>query len=803
MKYLLISEKPSLMREVQKVYSRSKFSKNNDVDFIPLHGHVCTLEEPQGYDKKYEQWNVEDLPILPERDFGGYKHIAVDKELTKEIKKKIKEGKYDGLINCTDPEREGQNIFYSLYDFLGLKLPVLRFWVEDLTEDKLIKSWDSMVDDLKDKKMSNLTSAALLRAQADWDIGMNGSRALRIAVGRVMSATLCILAKREEEIKNFVPETTYNIFANYREGFSGKYIPNKDKEETGGAFKKKEDAEKFIKEILTSDQAIIDKYESKTVKENAPLLYSTSELQADANKNFGYTANQTLEIVESLYNAPLAILTYPRTDSNYITKAMAKEDFGKILKACVEVPELSDINYSYDSTKYMKSRYVDDSKVEAHAAITLTGKSFNFNNLKTEQQNILTLVAKRCLATVMDSAEYIDTSIEALVKEKHLFKTKEKILVKPGFLTLYGKDVESGTDFSKLKEGYKLGVNEFIVKDTTTTPPSRYNDGTLLRAMVNVGNTIEDEELRNVLKGTGSKDQGGIGTPATRAAIIDKLCIDRKNGDKKEPWVKRKGKSFVVTDFGMKIANIVGQYSIGSAVLTAEWEKKLGDIAKGTFDPKVFRKELDQYIIEEVEKMKGNRQSSSSSKSSAMTLDDVTCPHCGGKIKVTDRFYLCENYGKEDDKCKFIIKTMQNEAKIKEEDIKDLCNGKETRTMKMKSKDGKKAYSVKLKASKETGKIDFVFDNTAPSGTATKLVHSQDGGQVVKKEGQFGVYYECTKCKARVSEKYREHKFTQKELKGLYNGEKIGKIEDFKSKEGKIFPAFASLEDGKIKLNFN
>lgn len=793
MKYLLISEKPSLMMEVKKVFNKSNFSKYNTVDFIPLHGHCCKLVDPSSYDKKYDNWNKDDLPILPARDYKGYNYIPIENELVDNIKKQIKENNYDGLINCTDPEREGQNIFYSLYQYLKLKLPVLRFWTNDLTEEKLIKAWDSMKDDIKDEDLKNLTLAALLRAQADWDIGMNCSRALGIATGRVMSATLnSILAKREKEIANFKPKDSFDIIAKYKDGFDGKYI-DLDKEGNGGVFENEKDAIDFIKKKLIKNEGVIGKCENKKVKQAAPLLYSTAELQADANIKYGYTATETLDIVEKLYNDPNKILTYPRTDCSWISKAQVNEDLEAILDACQCVPELKGISYKLNKETYKKSKYVDDSKVEVHSAITLTGKHFDFDKFSEKEKNIISLVAKRCFATVLPEAEYVDTSIDVVVMDSYIFKTRQKILINPNYLSIYNFEAESGIDFSKLSIGDKLLIKEYEVKKQTTTCPRRYNDASLLKAMVNVGNTLDDKELAKVLRGNGSKDQGGIGTPATRAAIIDKLCQERKAGkDKKEAWVIRKGKMFYVTEFGMKTAAIFDNYTVGSAILTAEWEKKLGDVAKGILNAREFRSQLDDYIISEVNNMKKNSIASYSGSKNVKNTN-LKCPFCGEDINESDLYYYCLKYKPNSTRtkndCGFILaKNTKDKVSISIDELEKLINGECIGPYKFKSSKGNE-FEAKLYLDLENKKTAFEFINNDNNVTSNKKDN-------ILMQGKFGPYY-ATKF-GNISQNYFGHKITLKELKSLIAGDEL--IWEMKSQAGKTYKAKYKLDKNSNKI---
>lgn len=717
--YLLISEKPSLMRLVKSAYEKCDVHDDIDVDFMALHGHCCTLAPPQYYDKKYEKWEMADLPIVP----ATWKHVPVEKELVNDIKKQLKSKKYDGLINCTDAEREGQNIFYSLYDYLGLKLPVLRFWANDLTELKLIEAWHNLKDDQHDTFLVNLTNEALLRAEFDWLVGMNFSRVVSIAnyraipIGRVMTVVLAMLAKREDEINNFVPTETYDVIANYKVGFDGKYKP--DDENKSGAFKTREEAEAFLNTL--SKKASVKEAKFEQVKKKAPLLYSLGDLQNDANKTYGYTLHESLEIIQGLYEKK--ILSYPRTDSNYLTTGEAKR-MREILNAVALLPNI-DINVSEKAINdYAKSAYVDDKKVQAHYAIVFTGEKFKYDSLNSKERNILTLVARRIVATMMPVSVIEKSKIVCEIgDDKHRFVSTDSKLIDAGWQTLYGKQNEPESILHKAYRGDVLDVVDYDVRTVTSVCPLRYTDASINKAMINVGTTLSDKELAAVLKGTGSKDQGGIGTPATRSQIIEKLLVDRKNGKTStEPWVVRKNKAFCVTDSGMSVAKALNDYSVSSAILTAQWEKKLKDVENGDLSPKDFETDMLEYITSECENLKtasigGRAKSAERSTPVTNYLDKAICPVCGRRVKKTAKYYLCENYKADEYPCTFILGQEISGAKLNDKDVIDMCNGKQSRTRQFLSKNGKH-FTATL--SFEGGKVQFNFVNKPQNKVSRK-----------------------------------------------------------------------------------
>lgn len=759
MRYLLISEKPSLMRAVRDAFYKADL--NFSVDFIPLHGHCCSLCGPEDYDSKFKKWDMKDLPIIP----SNFKHKPVEAELVEKVKALIDNNHYDGLINCTDAEREGQNIFYSLYKYLKLDLPVKRFWASDLTEPKLIEAWHNLRDDQNEPFLKNLTESSLDRAIMDWLVGMNFSRAVSLAtnsnipIGRVMTVVLSILSKRELEIKNFKPTKTYELVVDYKEGFSGKFKHD--------PFTRKEECEDLTKTI--KPKLVVSKAENKVITSKAPLLFSLGDLQNEANKTFGYTLNETLAIAQSLYEAQ--ITSYPRVDSQYLSTGEAKR-MPVIIEACKIIPSLSNIEIVEDKVNnYVKSKYTDDSKIKGHYAIVLTGKKFEWDKLSQKQQNVLTLIAKRILATCMEDAKNYEINITAQSDDKE-FVTRENVLAYAGYKALYGEKVKNAS-LDKIKQGQELNLQKAYVKEVISTCPARYNDASINKAMINVGNTIEDKELASALEGK-TKDQGGIGTPATRAGIIEKLLDPKRN------WVKRKGKNFEVTDNGLRVYDIVKNYKVSSPILTAEWESKLKRIEDGEMESEELLNQVKEFVKEEVIKFAQEKSNS----------PVFICPVCGGSLKESPKFFYCSHYKES---CSFIIPKDYYETQISLEDLKNLLEGNSIGPRKFKSKEGK-IYEAKLRLT--DGKIERFFDK---KDDVTSIICSC-GQKISKLNGPYGDYYKCKSCGKITNEKFLGHKLTSKELSNLFAGKTVS-IKKLTSKKGKTFGAKIVFKDNKLSID--
>lgn len=671
-KALLLAEKPSLMREVKKVYENNKSRFSDEIDFQTFAGHTMTLKMPGEINPIWEKWNLNTLPIIP--DNIEYKVDPAKKKMYNEIKKQIKEGGYDYIINCCDPGREGQAICHTFLRSINCKLPVKRMWHLDLTEEKLLDAMLNLRDDLNEPALYNMTEASILRAKFDWLIGMNFSPAytLRanigkaIGIGRVMTPTLAILVNRELEIKNFVPKDYYQIEANFGE-YTGTYFKVVDKKENS-RIDTKEEVESIIKSLsLNINDSKIIKTEKKKISKNAPALYNLSSIQADASRMFGYTPKKTLELVQSLYEKKL--VSYPRTNSEHLTTAMTK-DFSKMLACLRAVPELGEhVNMVLANTDRLSKvaankAYVDNSKVTDHYAITPTGNSADLSILSMDEGNIYTIIAKRFLAIFMDP-QITERSVIITENNSNKFKTNGVILIDKGFTTLYGTNVNDKT-LPKLSEGDLVTLLSTTTTSKKTSPPSRFTDASLIETMVDIAKLVEDKDLKDVMK-----ESKGIGTEATRADIIEKLV--------KNQYINRSGKGktkqFHATDLGISIIEGLRGQEIILPELTAEWESKLLEIENCNYSPKDFYTEMIDYIKVKTEEMKN--MTVNIKNNSRATVG--RCPNCKTHdLAETIKSFRCLGYNDEENKCNFTIWKESNyykDKKIGEKEVKALLNG--------------------------------------------------------------------------------------------------------------------------------
>lgn len=793
MRALLIAEKPSVMKELQAVYN--KHGHKDKIEFKTFAGHTMTLKEPQDYNKDWEKWDLKVLPMIPST--FQYKPTKDKYAMYKDIKETIEVGDYDYIINACDPGREGQHIFFSFYDSLNAKIPVKRLWNRDLTEPELKRALDNLRDE-NEESLKNMTIASKYRAYFDWLIGLNGTRAVtlvankKINVGRVMTPVLKLLVDRELELKHFVPKDFWEIEADFSK-YKGIYFDHENENET--KFLDKAKAEALMKRF--GKQGTVVAVNKKKETKNAPPLHSLQELSNEANRVYGYTMAETLKIAQELYEKK--ILSYPRTDSQYVTSAIAK-DFSKFLKSVACVPELATkakevmINSTVLASVSKNKKYVDDKKVTDHYAIIPTGVQVDLSKLSAKEQNIFKLVSKRFLAIFMPPMVSNKTNI-VTDSNGYLFNTNGSVLVDLGYMSLYSYKSNDNI-LPDVKKGEVFDVKAVNLIAKKTTPPARYNDETLGRAMENAGRFVEDEELSDVLKKT-----KGLGTPATRGSVVEKLVYLK--------MIERKKKSFFATDFGISIIEGLRGKDITLPDFTATWEQKLSQIEDGEYKPADFYKEMIGYVESMMVDMKKTTVSVSK-----MSDKEVlgSCPKCKNDVVEGKNFYLCKQYKNS---CDFIIGKEVFGAKISKTEAKKLLNGKETKEYSFKWKSGKTGNASLVLGS--DGKVTYAFAQKKQTATANaSSTHSKGTtakntvvGTCPKCKSNIvdnGDFYSCESyskgCSFGVKKVINGGKILQKDAKLLFQQKTTGEIE-FTWKSGKKGKAKLKLNGEKLEFVFS
>ena len=615
-KVLVLAEKPSVGRDIAKVLksnqNKGSYIEGNKYVITWALGHLVGLQDPEGYDEKYKTWSMETLPMLPK-----YMKLTVLKKTSKqfyEVKKLLNRNDIEEIVIATDAGREGELVARWIIEKAGVKKPIKRLWISSQTDKAILDGFKNLKPG---SHYENLYKAAVCRAEADWIVGLNATRALtckynaQLSAGRVQSPTLAMIVDREDEIKSFKPKDFYTISAKAN-GISLQWV-NKD---NNLRIFNEEAANKILNNLKGHDAKITSITETPK-KKFSPALYDLTELQRDANKIWGYSAKQTLSIMQRLYENH-KILTYPRTDSRYISTDVVST-IPERLKA-ISIGE-----YRMASSEILKGKinvsksFVDNSKVSDHHAIIPTEQKPNLSNLSSEERHIYDLVVKRFLSVLMPPFEYIQTNIKAEIN-KEIFIAKGQVIKSKGWKALYDKEIiddNSKEDdlkdqvLPKLNNGDILKINLVDLNKGQTKPPARFNEGTLLSAMENPQKYISvDKDSAKTLNET-----GGLGTVATRADIIEKLFNSFV--------IEKKGKEIIPTSKGRQLIDLVPK-ELKSPLLTAKWEKKLDGISKGKEDSNLFIKEMRNYAVALIESIKGT--------DSKFIHDNKTgkkCPNCG------------------------------------------------------------------------------------------------------------------------------------------------------------------------------
>lgn len=606
-KIVVLAEKPSVGRDIAKVLKCSRKSSGyvEGSKYIVTWalGHLVTLADPESYDKKYKVWKMEDLPMMPK-----YLKTVVIKQTGKQfniVKSQMNRNDVSEIVIATDAGREGELVARWIIEKAHINKPLKRLWISSQT-NKAIEQGFANLKSASD--YDNLYKAAKCRAEADWIIGLNVTRALtskynaQLTAGRVQSPTLAMIVKREEEIKDFKPKEYYNIKVNTSD-FTLKWTGQK-----GDSIFDYEIAKKIVSK-LKGKICRVTEVKSVLKKQFPGKLYDLTELQRDANKLFGYSAKQTLSIMQRLYEN-YKILTYPRTDSRYISKDVL-ETIPERLKAISLSEYKIFIKEVLQSGIKSSKNFVDDGKVTDHHAIIPTEESVLPAKLSFEERNIYDLVVKKFISVLLPPCEYVQVSIKADICGEQLY-CKENIPKKQGWKRIYDRKEKTGkNDILKLQNGDELSVVSAEIEKLKTSAPARFDEAALLSAMENPQKYMKIDKVYAETLGK----TGGIGTVATRADIIEKLF--------NMFYIERKGKQIFPTSKGKQLVNLVPE-GLKSPLLTAKWENTLDEISRGKKKPYAFSESMREYAVELVNDIK-----SSSNKFKYDNLTGKKCPDCG------------------------------------------------------------------------------------------------------------------------------------------------------------------------------
>ncbi len=851
-KSLIITEKPSVAQEFAKVLGvsggrRDGYLENQKYVITWCVGHLVAMVYPESYDIKYKKWKLEDLPFLPKE----YKYDVI-KDVSRQydvVHGMLMREDIDRVYWAGDAGKEGQTIEENIRNFGGVRdgMEELRVWIDSQTEEEIQRGIREA------KPMSayeNLGKSGIMRTIEDYAMGINFSRVMSvkyggllnnaagtrsytaIAVGRVMTCVLGMVVIREREIRNFKETPFYRVVGNFTDAHvqgewkavegSGYFASPLLYKENG--FREKKDALALIDRVQ-GHPAIVESIEKNISRKRAPLLFNLAELQAECAKRFKISPDETLQVAQDLYERKLT--TYPRTDARVLSTPVAKEIHKNISRLRGYEPTSDFVEQILDRKLYGNiagTQYTDDAKVTDHYAIIPTGQLTELGKLNTLQKSVFDLIVRRFLSVFYPAAEYQNVKMTAVVdvgEKKERFYASARVLKTPGYLEIAGipKKEEEDSDpkellhlADQLKKGDEISVDGYEVKEGKTSPPKRYTSGSMVLAMENAGQLIEDEELREQIKGS------GIGTSATRAEIIKKLVrIHYLN-------LNKRTQVLTPENLGEMVFEVVSMTvpALLNPKMTASWEKGLDGITRGTVDFWDYRTKLEDFIRTETEKMIGQdlreplaeRISNFAGKhargAGARRKIGVTCPACGGELVTTPFGYGCANYKNDKSGCNFNIGEIAG-VQLSEEQVKELIEQGHTQTIRgFKSKAGKR-FDAKLKVDKdENGKVNIAFDfSQNDAAVVPDVVCPICGGAIVETSFGFGCANyrqdDPDSCRFAIGTMAGKD-LNAAQVKELLNQGRTGTIRGFKSKSGKKFDACVALEhteDGKIELRFD
>lgn len=806
-KSLIIAEKPSVANDIAKALGgftkHAEYFESDDYVLSSAVGHLVEIAMPEEEEVKRGKWTFAHLPAIPSH--FALRPIEKTESRLKVLLKLIKRKDVATLINACDAGREGELIFRYIVQFAKAKQPIKRLWLQSMTQSAIR---DGFKDLMPGSAKQGLADAAVCRSESDWLVGINGTRAMTAfnsksggfqltTVGRVQTPTLAIMVEREERIKAFKPRDyweVHGIFSAAGGDYPGRWFDEK--------FKKSGDDEHLKAERLWDErraQAIVTKClgkqgvveeEAKPTTQASPLLFDLTSLQREANSRFGFSAKTTLGLAQALYEKH-KVLTYPRTDSRALP-----EDYLPTVKKTLEM--LKEGEYNVAAKKVLDSGWVkpnkrifDNAKVSDHFAIIPTLQAPK--SLNEIEQKLYDFVVKRFLAVFYPAAEFLQTTRITRV-EGEAFKSEGKVLVNPGWLAVYGRDADdetASTNLAPVKAGEKVKAESVEVKANTTKPPARYTEATLLSAMEGAGKAIDDEELRAAMK------EKGLGTPATRAAIIEGLLFEK--------YVHREGRELIPTAKASSL--MIALHGLGipelySPEMTAEWEHKLAQMQEG----KMSREEFMAQIVDMTEHIVGQAKNfEHDTIPGDFGALSTPCPKCGGEVHENYKKFACI-------KCDFAFWKILAGRQLEASEAETLITKREVGPLDgFRSRQGR-AFSANLILNKDLG-VEFSWGDQIGDDEEPDFSGQEPLGNCPKCDSRVFETpnaYVCEKavgasktCDFRSGRTILKRAIERSEMAELLVNGKTPLLDNFISKKGRPFSAFLVKQpDGKIGFEF-
>ncbi|NDV76100.1 DNA topoisomerase III [Burkholderia cenocepacia] len=813
-KALIIAEKPSVANDIARALGgftkHDEYYEGDDFVLSSAVGHLLEIAAPEEYEVKRGKWSFAHLPVIPPH--FDLNPIAKSESRLKVLTKLMKRKDVDRLINACDAGREGELIFRLIAQHAKAKQPVQRLWLQSMTPQAIR---DGFANLRSDSDMQPLADAARCRSEADWLVGINGTRAMTAfnskgggffltTVGRVQTPTLSIVVEREEKIRRFIPRDYWEVKAEFAcaGGFyEGKWFDPKfkrdefDPEKRDSRLWSLPAAETIV--AACRDQVGTVSEESKPSTQLSPLLFDLTSLQREANSRFGFSAKNTLGLAQALYEKH-KVLTYPRTDARALP-----EDYLSTVQSTLEMLKESH-NYLPHAKQVLDKGWVkpnkrifDNSKISDHFAIIPTLQAPK--SLSEPEQKLYDMVVKRFLAVFFPAAEFRVTTRITEVAGHH-FKTEGKVLVEPGWLQVYGRDAEGAdANLVPVQKDEKVKTDEIAAVALVTKPPARYSEATLLSAMEGAGKLVEDDELREAMAAK------GLGTPATRAAIIEGLL-----GEK---YLLREGRELIPTAKAFQLMTLLrglGVKELTAPELTGEWEYKLSQMERGNLGRDAFMQEIARMTQQIVKRAK--EYDSDTIPGDYATLE-TPCPNCGGQVKENYRRFACT-------KCDFSISKIPGSRQFEIPEVEELLQKKEIGPLSgFRSKMGRPFSAIlKLSFDDETKnyKLEFDFgqDQGGEEGEAPDFSAQEPVGACPKCKGrvfEHGMSYVCEHsvanpktCDFRSGKVILQQEITREQMGKLLADGRTDLLPNFKSsRTGRNFKAFLVKQpDGKIGFEF-
>ncbi|MFQ3577578.1 MAG: DNA topoisomerase III [Verrucomicrobiia bacterium] len=805
-KELVIAEKPSVAADLAKALGGFKrvddYFESDDRIICSAIGHIVELCLPGELDKKRGKWSMANLPIIP--DAFDLKPVEKTKARLNLLKRLMKRPDVDALVNACDAGREGELIFRYLVRYLGVKKPVRRLWLQSMTTAAIREAFARL---RPGEELDALADAAVCRSESDWLVGINATRAMTAfnsvgggfqltPVGRVQTPTLAILVEREEKIRAFKPRSYWEVHATFQSArgtyigkwFDAAFVKTDAEEQKAERLWDVERARAIAARCLAQPGKVRE--ERKPGTQAPPLLYDLTSLQRDGNSRYGFSAARTLQLAQRLYERHKA-LSYPRTDSRYLPEDYPQA-VKQTLKALGATPSGEFASHVLaEGWVRPNKRVFNDAKVSDHFAIIPTGQIPT--NLDEAEAKLFDLVVKRFIAVFYPPARF-ETTVRITTVRAELFRSDGKVILDPGWMAVYGRETSADDDEKALcavEDGETVQTTETDVRENVTKPPARYTEATLLSAMESAGKRVEDEELRDAMS------ERGLGTPATRAAIIDGLL--------KDGYLNRQGRELIATSKGISLINLLGSMEIAalrSPELTGQWEFKLHKMENGEFDRAMFMKEIQSFTREIVEKARGFEGGTVSGNYEDL---QAPCPKCkAASLRETYKTFECATCGYR------IFKLIAGRELERDEVATLLREGQVGPLENFRSRLGR-AFSAVIKLGEE-GKPEFDFGKDEPPGDPQPdeaiakhpCAATEDGTLYEYETFFFGRLKnaEAGAIPVRINKLILQRPIPADQAVKVLETGRTDLLPKFISKKGRPFSAYLKLNGGKLEFEF-